>query len=359
MTPARVLIIDDSPTMRALIRSTLERDPAIEIIGEAADPLEGREAIKQLDPDVVTLDIEMPKMNGLDFLEKIMRLRPTRVIIVSSLTESGAAATIRALEIGAFDCFPKPSASNRLAFESLSERVKAAAATPIAALARNAGAARRVAAIADREPRGYAPDGRVIGVGSSMGGVEALCALLPELPANCPPVVVTQHMPAMFTTSFAARLNSLSKARVSEARDGAALAPGQIYIAPGGPAHLEIVGGAGALHCRLREGEAVSGHRPSIDVMFHSLARAAKDNAIGVILTGMGRDGADGLLAMRQAGAETIGQDEATSLVYGMPRAAFERGGVGRQLPLGKIAAHLVTQTNARNARGTCRSQRS
>jgi two-component system chemotaxis response regulator CheB len=351
MKQCNVLIVDDSATMRALIAATLRNDPQINIIGEAADPFEGREAIKKLAPDVVTLDIEMPRMNGLEFLEKIMRLRPTRVIIVSSLTEAGAAATIKALEIGAVDCVAKPSIGNPRSFEDLAQRIKGAASAPLRRLARLNDSLARVEPMA---PGGFAPDGRIVAVGSSMGGVEALCALLSTFPENCPPTVITQHMPPLFTKSFAQRLDKSSKPRVCEASDGAPLMAGRVYIAPGGASHLEVTGSS-ALQCRLREGEPVSGHRPSIDVMFRSVARAAGKKSVGVILTGMGRDGAQGLLAMRTVGAETIGQDEATSLVYGMPRAAFELGGVVRQLPLEKIAAHILLSTNALNARETCR----
>ncbi len=318
MKPCRVLIVDDSATMRAVIANVLGHDEGIRVVGEAADPVEAREAIKQLDPDVVTLDIEMPKMNGLDFLERIMRLRPTRVIIVSSATERGAEATIRAIEIGAYDCVAKPSRRNPESFADLGDRIKAVALAPLNARAQ-AAPERAVAS----SPGGYNWNGRPLFIGASMGGVEALFALLTEFPANCPPTVITQHMPPVFTKSFAERLDKVCKPSISEAVDGAPLAQGRIYIAPGGGAHLMIERHQG-LKCRLREGPPVSGHRPSIDVMFGSAAIATGGKAIGVILTGMGRDGADGLLAMRRAGAETIGQDHGSSLIYGMPKVAWE-----------------------------------
>jgi two-component system chemotaxis response regulator CheB len=348
----RVLIVDDSATMRGLIAATLCRDPAISVVGEAADPLEARHAIKTLDPDVVTLDVEMPNMNGLEFLEKIMRLRPTRVIMVSTMTERGASTTIKALEIGAFDCVAKPSSKDPRSFDELPAKIKAIAASPIGRHEPYRAEPIRVepAAALRREPQAaasrYSPDGRLVAIGSSTGGVEALLTILAQFPENCPPTIVTQHMPPVFTASFAARLDRMCKPHVAEAVDGAPILPGRVYLAPGGVSHLEVVKHVGGYRCRLTNAEAVNGHRPSVDVLFNSVAQSAGRNALGVILTGMGRDGAQGLLAMRKIGAETIGQDEASSLVYGMPKAAFEIGGVGRQLTLQRIAAHILTSTN-------------
>ena len=346
MKPVRVLTVDDSPTMRALVAATLQCDPDIRVVGEAADPFEARDAIKRLDPDVITLDIEMPRMNGLEFLEKLMRLRPTRTIIVSSLTEKGATATIRALETGAFDCVAKPSIKDPDSFRTLPAKVKAAAAASIRQLvARPADASLD----AQRPPDQFRPDGRIVAMGSSTGGVEALLAILSKFPENCPPTVITQHMPGLFTSSFAKRLDRLCKPHVREATEGAPIAPGHVYIAPGGEAHLEIMKRDG-YRCRLRQAPSVNGHRPSIDVLFRSVAQAAGPRAVGVILTGMGNDGADGMLAMRQAGADTIGQDEASSLIYGMPRAAHEAGAVRRQVPLHGIAESILNSTNVASA---------
>ncbi|MBY6240574.1 chemotaxis response regulator protein-glutamate methylesterase [Methylosinus sp. Sm6] len=336
----RVLIVDDSATMRGLIAATLRRDSAIEVVGEAADPLQARQAIKELDPDVVTLDVEMPNMNGLEFLEKIMRLRPTRVIMVSSMTDKGASATIKALEIGAFDCVAKPSPKDPRTFETLPAKIKAVASAPL-----SRGEPPRAQPAPQRAAPAFKPDGRLVAIGSSTGGVEALLTVLSEFPENCPPTVITQHMPPVFTASFAARLDRMCKPRVSEAVDGAPIRPGHVYVAPGGLTHLTVEK-SGGLHCRLTSTDAVNGHRPSIDVLFNSVAEAAGQRSLGVILTGMGRDGAEGLLTMRRSGAETIGQDEGTSLVYGMPRAAFEIGSVARQLPLHRIGAHIVNSTN-------------
>jgi two-component system chemotaxis response regulator CheB len=329
-----VLVVDDSATMRGLIAATLKRDPDIEVLGFANDPLEAREAIKRLNPDVVTLDIEMPNMNGLTFLEKIMRLRPTPVIMVSTLTQAGADATLAALELGAVDCVAKPGVGvpAAQAFADLAEKVKVAARSRV----RAAGARPAVAA----RPAYAAQDGVIVAIGSSTGGVEALLSILAHFPANCPPTVITQHMPATFTKSFAARLDRASQATVAEAWDGAPLEPGRVYLAPGGAAHLEVTGGSPG-RCRLREGPPVSGHRPSVDVLFESVA-GNHPRAVGVILTGMGRDGAQGLLAMRRAGAHTLGQDEASCVVYGMPKAAFEVGAVERQVSIGRMGAALL-----------------
>jgi two-component system chemotaxis response regulator CheB len=333
----RVLVVDDSATMRSLIAATLAADPEITVVGQAADPHEARQAIKTLSPDVVTLDIEMPNMNGLEFLEKIMRLRPTPVIMVSTLTQAGADVNLRALEIGAFDCVAKPSSFNLNSFDQLAEKVKAAAVSrrrrpPAAAMSRPMGGA-------------FTPDGRIIAIGSSTGGVEALITILTKFPANCPPTIISQHMPPTFTKSFSERLNKLCAPEVREAPEGAPLRGGTIYLAPGS-AHLELVGSA-APRIRLSEAERVNGHRPSVDVMFRSVLKVLGNRAIGVILTGLGRDGAEGLLALRQAGAETIGQDEQSAVVYGMPKAAFEIGAVTYQLPLERIAERVLALTNA------------
>jgi two-component system chemotaxis response regulator CheB len=329
----RVLIVDDSATMRSLIATVLQRDPEIEVVGEAGDPLEAREAIKKLNPDVITLDVEMPNMNGIDFLEKIMRLRPMPVVMVSTLTVRGAEATMEALELGAIDCVAKPSTGGLEGFQDLPFKVKAAAKAKVKPL--------RAPGAAKPPVLDHTPDDRVIAIGSSTGGVEALIAILTRFPANCPPTVITQHMPATFTKSFSERLDRLCAPKVTEAHDGALLENGRIYIAPGGEHHMEI-GGSSQLRCRLSGGPPVNGHRPSVDVLFRSVAKSAGARAVGAILTGMGRDGADGLLAMRRAGAHTFGQDEASSVVYGMPKVAFEIGAVERQAPLDRLAAELL-----------------
>jgi two-component system chemotaxis response regulator CheB len=334
-----VLVVDDSATMRSLISAALSDDPGIEVIGEAGDPLEARAAIKALNPDVMTLDVEMPKMDGLEFLDKVMRLRPFPVVMVSTLTARGASATIRAMELGAIDCIGKPSIEQPDSFVDLPDRVKTAAG------------ARMLRRAVERPARSrevfapYQPDGKIVAIGASTGGVEALISVLADYPANCPPTVITLHMPSPFTRSFARRLDGLTAARVVEAEDGAPLEVGHVYLAPGTVAHLEVVGGA-RRRCRLQNEMAVNGHRPSVDVLFESAARASGANAVGVILTGMGRDGAAGLLAMRRAGAHTIGQNEASSVVYGMPKVAFESGAVERQMPLHDIHASIRKLTS-------------
>jgi two-component system chemotaxis response regulator CheB len=329
--PVRVLVVDDSATMRSLISAVLRRDPEISVVGTAADPLEARAAIKELNPDVITLDVEMPNMNGLEFLEKIMRLRPMPVVMVSTLTQAGTDVTLAALEIGAVDAVakPAPGVSAQEAFGDLAEKVKIAARS-------------RVRALETREPKAVdgayrADPNHILAIGASTGGVEALLTILSAFPANCPATVVTQHMPATFTRSFAARLDKMSGATVTEAEDGAPLKPGHVYIAPGGETHLEVVGG----RCRLVRADPVNGHRPSVDVLFNSVARLGRPMT-GVILTGMGKDGAKGLLTMRQAGARTLGQDEQSCVVYGMPRAAFELGAVERQLSLSRLAPAIL-----------------
>ncbi len=342
MKKVRVLVVDDSRTMRSLISAVLEHDPEIEVVGQAADPFEAREAMKALDPDVVTLDVEMPNMSGIEFLDKVMRLRPTPVIMVSNLTSRGTEATIKALEIGAFDCVAKPAPGEIDMFADLPLKVKTAGR---ARLSIAAGKMRSAAATPKAAKSDYSSDGRIIAIGASTGGVEALLAVLSRFPKNCPPTVITQHMPATFTKSFADRLDRVCAPRVSEASHGAPLMQGQIYLAPGSTTHLEIISGKQGLTCCLKASDLVNGHRPSVDVLFHSVAATAGAEAVGVILTGMGRDGAEGLKAMREAGANTIGQNEATSLVYGMPKVAFERGGVEKQMPLNKIGDEILSLT--------------
>lgn len=342
MSRIRVLVVDDSPTMRALIAAVLEQDAGIEIAGFAGDPLEAREQIKKLEPDVVTLDVEMPNMSGLDFLERIMRLRPMPVLMVSTLTTKGAEATLEALELGAVECVAKPSTGGLEGFNELPEKVKAAAKAKVRPLVR-------------RDPNvkieavPHTADDRIVAIGSSTGGVEALITVLTRFPADCPPTLITQHMPPGFTRSFAERLNRMCQPTVAEATDGAPLLSGHVYLAPGGEKHLEVVG-VSQFRCRLSSGEAVNGHRPSVDVLFHSVAKVVGPRAVGAILTGMGRDGAQGLLAMREAGAMTVGQDEASCVVYGMPKVAYEIGAVQRQAPLERIASALLSTSKMENA---------
>ncbi len=335
MSKIRVLIVDDSATMRGLITATLRRDPDIEVIGSAGDPLEAREAIKALNPDVITLDIEMPNMSGLEFLERIMRLRPMPVVMVSTLTQAGAEETLRALEIGAVDCVAKPTRLDEgsAGLSELAAKVKAAARARVRAhMPSSAGR---------RAPETFNPGSHVVAIGSSTGGVEALLTVIGRFPANCPPTVITQHMPATFTASFAARLDRATDAHVAEAHDGAVLEPGRVWLAPGGATHLSVTG-SGTLRCKLTASDPVNGHRPSVDVLFHSVAQAAGARGVGAILTGMGKDGAEGLKAMRDAGAHTLGQDADSCVVYGMPKVAFEIGAVERQASLGAMGDSIL-----------------
>jgi two-component system chemotaxis response regulator CheB len=263
-----------------------------------------------------------------------MRLRPMPVVMVSTLTQEGAETTLQALELGAFDCVAKPAAADFAdAFEDLAEKVKAAGASRV----RTAPPQRPTPA----RPTDFRSNGKIIAIGASTGGVEALIAVLSAMPENCPPTVVTQHMPATFTRSFAARLDRLCAPTVTEAEDGEPLAPGHVYVAPGGVSHLEVAHGT-KLTCRLRDSELVNGHRPSVDVLFHSVAAACGARSVGLILTGMGKDGAKGLAAMRNAGARTFGQDELSCVVYGMPKAAFELGAVERQAPLSELSRLVI-----------------
>jgi two-component system, chemotaxis family, protein-glutamate methylesterase/glutaminase len=342
--PVRVLIVDDSAVMRQLLANLLAEDPEIEVVGTAADPHIARERIKALNPDVVTLDVEMPHMDGLTFLRKIMTLRPMPVVMISTLTQRGADTTLEALEIGAVDFIAKPSSDlagglAELASE-LQHKVKAAAAIRMGA--RRGG----LASAAPRPPRPRGPTAKIAFVGASTGGVEALKALLMGLPPDCPPTLITQHMPPRFTTGFAERLDRQCPMRVSEAAHGDIIEPGHVYIAPGSH-HLEIARVGGRHVCHVSEGPLVSGHRPSVDVLFRSAARVCGKSAVGAILTGMGKDGAEGLLEMRQAGAITLGQDEESALIYGMPRAAFERGAVMQQHPLSHIAEAILDACEA------------
>jgi len=331
----RVLIVDDSASMRAALNRILSNDPEIEVVGLAPEPNVAREMIKDLNPDVLTLDIEMPGMDGLSFLERIMRLRPMPVVMCSTLTARGAEATIEALRLGAVDCIQKPTGDPlQIANDSarLCATVKAAARSTVR-LAPDA-----VAPLKPSAP-GSLRDA-VVAIGASTGGVEALFAVLRALPVDCPPILVVQHMPAAFTPGFASRLNKECALKVVEAQDGTAIERGTVYIAPGGQTHMELAGGVHG-RIKLRATELHSGHRPSVDVLFNSVAPIGPA-AVGVMLTGMGSDGAEGMLAMRAAGARTFGQSKETCVVYGMPRAAFALGAVEREVPLSAMAEAIL-----------------
>lgn len=336
----KVLVVDDSALIREVLSRTLTRDGDIVVVGTATDPIDAREKIKQLNPDVVTLDIEMPNMNGLQFLEKLMRLRPTPVIMVSTLTTKGASETLLALELGAVDFVAKPSADLQGGLDNfgagLRDKIRAAAKSDVRGRAADKVSVPQVAV-----KTAAAPNGALIAIGASTGGVEAIRAVLTQLPADCPPVVIAQHMPAGFTARFAARLDELCALKVVEAEDRMQLLPGHAYVAKG-DFHLRVERSSGMLKCRLSQDDLASGHRPSVDVLFESVAKAVGPMAVGAILTGMGRDGARGLKMMRDAGAYTVGQSQRSALVYGMPRVAFEEGAVVEQAPVEAIAARLA-----------------
>lgn len=333
--PVRVLIVDDSPSMRATLNHILSADPDIEVVGLAPEPNAARAMIKDLNPDVLTLDIEMPGMDGLSFLERIMRLRPMPVVMCSTLTARGAAATIEALRLGAVDCIAKPTGNPlEIARDAalLCVTVKAAARSTVRRAPDQMALVKSVTPGSLRDV--------VIAVGASTGGVEALFSILSALPADCPPILVVQHMPAAFTSGFASRLDKECAMRVVEAVDGMPVAPGTVYIAPGGHTHMELVGGVHG-RVKLRATEPCGGHRPSVDVLFRSVSEVGPA-AVGVMLTGMGSDGAEGLFAMRTAGARTLGQSRETCVVYGMPRAAFALGAIDREVPLSAMPEAIL-----------------
>ncbi|MGY6550530.1 MAG: chemotaxis-specific protein-glutamate methyltransferase CheB [Erythrobacter sp.] len=338
----RVLVVDDSALMRALLRRKLEAESDIIVVAAAANAAEARELIKLHDPDVVTLDIEMPGMDGLSFLEKIMTLRPTPVIIVSGSTHAGAAATARALQLGAVDCYAKATATRSLADDDggeLARLVREAAKVRLAP--RQPASAPAPAPTPALAPAPDAPPA-IIAIGSSTGGVEALHSLLAGFPADCPPTLIVQHINPAFAPAIVQSLQRITPAEVMLADSDLMLRRGQIMLAPGDEKHL-MVAGAGAQGFRsvLRPGEKVSGHRPSVDRLFQSVAETIGASALGILLTGMGEDGARGLLAMARTGARTIAQDEASCVVFGMPRAAIALGAAGEVLPLGAIAPRL------------------
>ena len=346
--PVRVLIVDDSAVMRQLLSTLLAEDPEIEVVGTAPDPLVARDRIKMLNPDVITLDVEMPHMDGVSFLRKIMTLRPMPVVMISTLTKAGAEVTLEALEIGAIDFIAKPATNQAAEMAALATELQ----TKVKNAARVKVGARRSAPAAPKPARRetFVPSGdKIVLIGASTGGVEALKIVLMGLPANCPPVLITQHMPPRFTAAFAERLNRECPVKVSEAKHDDPLEVGHVYIAPGSH-HLELARKGLGYACAIHDGAPVSGHRPSVDVLFRSGAKIAGPKIVSAILTGMGKDGAEGMLELLKAGATTIGQDEHSSLIYGMPRTAFERGAVQTQVPLDHVAEAILDACSAKSA---------
>lgn len=341
MSKVRAIVVDDSALMRQLLTKALIEGDEIEVVATANDPLQAREKIKQFNPDVITLDIEMPNMDGLSFLEKIMRLRPMPVVMISTLTAEGTDATIRALELGAVDFHLKPNGASDFALQAadIREKVKVAARSRMTA---TRSLSRDSKPTVIQPGAGYRPEAHLLAIGSSTGGVEALHTILSRFPKNCPPTVITQHMPERFTQAFATRLDGKIQPHVAEATDNAVIGVGTILIAPGGERHLEVAQVGTQWRCRLVPGPATSGHRPSVDRLFLSVADTVGARAVGVILTGMGSDGATGLKAIRDKGGRTIGQSEASCVVYGMPRVAKEKGAVESELALDRIAEAVI-----------------
>jgi two-component system chemotaxis response regulator CheB len=341
----KVLIVDDSALVRRMLTEMLSSDASITVLGAAHDAYDAREKIKALNPDVLTLDVEMPRMDGLTFLRNLMRLRPMPVIMVSSLTEKGAEVTLDALSIGAVDYLPKPKIDLAATLadykEELIAKVKAAASARLRATTTTASASAD-AVLAKRDPqRQLRTTERIIAIGASTGGTEAIKEVLIRLPPDTPGIVITQHIPKLFSGAFARRMDACCQVSVCEAEDGQQILRGHVYVAPG-DMHLLLVRDGARYVCRLDDGPPVNRHKPSVDVLFRSVAQQAGRNAIGVILTGMGKDGALGLKEMRDAGARTVAQDEATSIVWGMPGEAVAVGAAADVLPLGDIWSRVL-----------------
>lgn len=335
----KVLIVDDSATARAVLSEILASEPSIEVVGTASDAYIARDKIIELKPDVICLDVEMPRMDGITFLKKLMHYMPLPVIMVSSLTQSGAKTTLEALEAGAVDFVPKLHShiydkKDEMRDELIS-KIKVASKVKVFKKELNNQIQANTTSLAQTT-------NKILAIGASTGGTEALKDVLIGLPRNAPGTVIVQHMPANFTAQFAQRLNSLCAMEVREARNGDSIIPGVALVAPG-DYHMVVRRSGARYYVEIGNGEKVSGHRPSVDVLFNSVAKIAGANAIGVILTGMGSDGAKGLLAMKNAGARTIGQDEASCVVYGMPKVAHEIGAVERQLPLNRVAEGILS----------------
>ncbi|TNF56097.1 MAG: chemotaxis response regulator protein-glutamate methylesterase [Burkholderiales bacterium] len=354
MNKIKVVVVDDSALVRSLLTEIINRQPDMQCVGAASDPLVAREMIRELNPDVITLDVEMPRMDGLEFLSRLMRLRPMPVVMVSTLTEQGADITLRALEMGAVDFVAKPRIGVTSGLNELSgdivEKIRVAAKAHVRRLANSAPAstAAPTQAAGQEPPRAPLPrmsTEKVICIGASTGGTEAIREVLVPMPADAPAIVITQHMPPGFTTSFATRLDSLCRIRVQEAVHGQRILPGHAYIAPGGR-HLRIDRSGSNYVAVVEDTEPINRHRPSVEVLFHSAARVLGPNALGIMLTGMGADGAQAMREMKDAGSYNYVQDEASCVVFGMPRMAIQAGAAHEILPLRQIApavlAHLA-----------------
>lgn len=364
MSKVRVLIVDDSALVRQLLTDILSGDPGIEVVGVAADPYIAREKIKQLNPDVLTLDVEMPRMDGITFLRNLMRLRPMPVVMVSSLTEKGADVTLQALELGAVDFVTKPRIDIAEGLKTYGEeiitKVTTAAGVRVQSIERMArqsdGQAPQPEHPKPAQKPAFRTTDRIIAIGASTGGTEAIKEVLMGLPSDSPGILITQHIPEAFSGPFASRMNSVSALNVCEAQDGQPVLPGHVYIAPGSH-HLLLTRDGARYICRLSDAPPVNRHRPSVDVLFSSVSECAGQNAVGVLLTGMGADGAEGMLQMQRTGAYTIAQDERTSVVWGMPGEAVKRNCVDVVLPLQDVAAKIL-ETSRAGAPGKARACR-
>ena len=346
MMKIKVLIVDDSALIRGVMKEIINSQPDMEVVGVAPDPLAARDLIKQTHPDVLTLDVEMPKMDGLEFLEKLMRLRPMPVVMVSSLTERGSEITMRALELGAVDFVTKPKISIQSGMleytDLIAEKIRIAARARIKPRPLPSGASGQPAGPALAPLRNpLTSSEKLIIIGASTGGTEAIKDFLIQLPPDCPGILITQHMPEGFTRSFADRLNKLCRISVKEAEGGERVLPGHAYVAPG-HSHLSLVRSGANYMTKLDQGPPVNRHRPSVDVLFSSAAASAGKNAVGVILTGMGKDGAAGMLEMQKAGAYNLAQDEASCVVFGMPKEAIAIGATHDVAPLQELPGRVL-----------------
>ena len=343
----KVLIVDDSALVRKMLKEVLETDPKIEVVGAAPDPLVARDKIKSLSPDVLTLDVEMPRMDGVTFLRNLMRLRPMPVVMVSTLTEQGADVTLDALELGAVDYVTKPKIDLAHTLEDYTKEIVAKVKTAFGARSMISNRSAKVAPPSTQtRTRNFKTTDRLIAIGASTGGTEAIKSILVQMPPDAPGCVIAQHIPEAFSGPFAERMDRCSPLIVCEAKDGQEIRPGHAFIAPG-HSHLEVERSGARWICRLSDADPVNRHRPSVDVLFDSVSQAAGRNAVGVLLTGMGVDGAEGLKRMRQAGSHTIAQDEKSSVVWGMPGAAVKIDAAVDVMPLNKIAEAVLDLVEA------------
>ena len=347
MSKIKVIIVDDSALIRALLKEIINQQPDMEVVAVANDPIAAREKIRTLKPDVITLDIEMPHMDGLEFLEKLMRLHPMPVLMISTQTVQGSAATLRALELGAVDFIAKPKidVQNKLdAYASLiADKIRMAAGANVRPVVGSSSSKPLPTKVKPKLAKSAQTSQTLIAIGASTGGTEAIKEILIHMPIDCPPIVVVQHMPEGFTKSYAARLDSLCNITVDEAVHGEPLLAGHAYLAPGG-VHLSVTRKNKQFFCQISDSEPVNYHRPSVDVLFNSVAAVVKDNAIGVILTGMGKDGAAGLKLLHDKGCKTFAQNKASCVVFGMPKEAIERGAADEVLPLDEIAERILEE---------------